>query len=67
MLNGGKPTAKDRAELEEKEDGKLQFLRVRVELMEKVAFKHRQTSVIEKSKPRGQLRKDDFRKREEEV
>lgn len=35
--------------------------------MEKVAFKHRQTSVIEKNKPGGQLRKEYFRKREEEV
>lgn len=26
-------------------------------------FKHRQTSVIEKDKPQGQLRKEDFRKR----
>lgn len=35
--------------------------------MEKVVFKHRQTSVIEKNKPQGQLRKEDFRKREEDV
>lgn len=30
--------------------------------MEKVVFKHRQTSVIEKNKPQGQLRKEDFQK-----